>query len=138
VALADLGNRGALDVLVANQKGPLLLYRNTVDKQNRWVQFELEGAMRPGEAAAGRSNRSAIGARVHVYWTNEAHSEGLEQAQEVSGGCGYAAQNMRRLHFGLGKDARIEKVVIRWPSGRTQTLLAPRPDTLHPIKEPTE
>ena len=31
VALADFGNRGVLDVVVANQRGPLLLYRNTVD-----------------------------------------------------------------------------------------------------------
>ena len=30
VALADLSNRGVLDVIVANQRGPLLLYRNTV------------------------------------------------------------------------------------------------------------
>ena len=30
VALADLGNRGALDVIVANQRGPLLVYRNAV------------------------------------------------------------------------------------------------------------
>src|SRR5262249_40236046 len=80
VALADLGNRGALDVLVANQKGPLLLYRNTVIKENRWVQFELEGALRPGDAADGtKSNRSAIGARVHLYWSNDANPEGLEQ-----------------------------------------------------------
>ena len=27
VALADFGNRGVLDVVVANQRGPLLLYR---------------------------------------------------------------------------------------------------------------
>src|SRR3990172_341077 len=31
VALADLSNRGALDVIVANQRGPLLVYRNTVE-----------------------------------------------------------------------------------------------------------
>lgn len=30
VALADLSNRGVLDVIVANQRGPLLVYKNTV------------------------------------------------------------------------------------------------------------
>ena len=30
VALADLSNRGTLDVLVANQRGPFLIYRNAV------------------------------------------------------------------------------------------------------------
>jgi hypothetical protein len=129
VALADLGNHGALDVIVANQKGPLLLYRNTVAADNHWVEFDLEGT---------KSNRSAIGARVRLFWKNEARPEGQEQVQEVSGGNGYASQNMRRLHFGLGKGAHIEKVVIQWPSGQVQTVSEPQADFLHKIKEPTE
>jgi hypothetical protein len=128
-ALADLGNRGVLDLVVANQKGPLLLYRNTVAKDNHWVQFELQGT---------KSNRSAIGARVHVFWKNDARPEGQEQIQEVSGGSGYASQNMRRLHFGLGKNAHIEKTVIHWPSGRMQTIAGPGTNILHKIQEPTE
>jgi hypothetical protein len=129
VAFADLENRGALDVLVANQKGPLLLYRNTVTPDNQWIQFELTGT---------KSNRSAIGARVTLYWKNETRPEGQQQIQEVSGGNGYAAQNMRRLHFGLGKNAQIVKAVIRWPSGREQTIAAPQVNVLHKIQEPTE
>jgi enediyne biosynthesis protein E4 len=129
VALADFGNRGVLDVVVANQKGPLLLYRNTAAPENQWVQFELEGT---------KSNRSAIGARITLHWKNDVRPEGQEQIQEVSGGNGYASQNMRRLHFGLGKNARIEKAVIRWPSGREQVLDAPAINTLHKIQEPTQ
>ncbi|MFL5341220.1 MAG: CRTAC1 family protein [Gemmataceae bacterium] len=129
VALADFGNRGVLDVVVANQKGPLLLYRNTVTPENNWVQFELEGI---------KSNRSAIGARVRLFWKNEAHPEGQEQVQEVSGGSGYASQNMRRLHFGLGRNAQIEKAVINWPSEREQTVAGPAINTLHKTQEPTE
>jgi hypothetical protein len=129
VALADLGNRGVLDVIVANQKGPLLLYRNRVNPDNGWVQFELEGT---------RSNRSAIGAQVRLYWKNTGDDQAHEQLQEVSGGNGYAAQNMRRLHFGLGKGPQIEKAVIRWPSGRTQTVAAPQAGIIHKIKEPSE
>src|SRR5437762_2979783 len=102
VALADLGNRGVLDVLVANQKGPFLLYRNTVAPGRMWVQFELEGAARPGKV--GGSNRSAIGAEVRVFWKQGQDGQVQEQLQVVSGGSGYAAQNMRRLHFGLGED----------------------------------
>jgi hypothetical protein len=120
VALVDLWNRGVLDVVVGNQKGPPLVYKNTVDVENQWIQFELEGT---------RSNRSAIGAQVRLYWN------GQEQAQEVSGGCGFASQNQRRVHFGLGKDPKIEKVVIRWPSGTTHTIQAPRSGMLHTIRE---
>ncbi len=121
VALADLWNRGVLDVVVANQRGPLLIYRNTVDPQNAWIELELEGTA---------SNRSAIGAQVMLFWN------GQQQVQEVSGGSGFSAQNQRRLHFGLGKNPKIEKAVIRWPSGKVQTVEAPAPGRLHKIREP--
>src|SRR6202522_779925 len=39
VALADLWNRGVLDVVVANQRGPLLIYKNTVNPQNKWIEL---------------------------------------------------------------------------------------------------
>jgi hypothetical protein len=121
VALADLWNRGVLDVVVANQKGPLLVYKNTVAPENEWIEFQLEGTA---------SNRSAIGAKVTLFWNGE------QQAQEVSGGTGFSAQNDRRLHFGLGKTPKIEKAVIRWPSGKVQTIDQPAPRQLHKIKEP--
>jgi enediyne biosynthesis protein E4 len=120
VALVDLWNRGVLDVVVANQRGPLLLYKNTVSPENQWIEFSLVGT---------RSNRSAIGAQVTVYWN------GQHQVQEVSGGSGFAAQNDRRLHFGLGKNPQIEKAVIRWPSGKVQTIENPAPGKLYNVTE---
>ncbi len=122
VALADLGNRGMLDVIVANQRGPLLVYRNTVEPGRHWIAFDLEGSV---------SNRSAIGARVEVHWGAKV------QAQEVSAASGFSAQNQRRLHYGLGAADRVDRVVIRWPSGRQQTLDQPEVDTLHRVKEPS-
>lgn len=121
VALADLWNRGVLDVIVANQRGPLLIYKNTVAPENQWIAFELEGSA---------SNRSALGAQVRLFWN------GQQQVQEVSGGSGFCAQNQRRLHFGLGKDPQIERAVIRWPSGKTQTIEKPAARQIHKVKEP--
>jgi hypothetical protein len=121
VALVDLWNRGVLDVVVANQNGPLLVYKNTVASENEWIEFQLEGT---------KSNRSAIGAQITLFWN------GQEQVQEVSGGSGFSAQNDRRLHFGLGKNPRIEKAVIRWPSGKVQTIEQPAVHQLHTVKEP--
>src|SRR5687767_15011733 len=46
IALADFRGRGALDVVVANQRGPLLLYRNEVAPGRQWIAFDLEGACR--------------------------------------------------------------------------------------------
>jgi hypothetical protein len=135
VVLADLFNGGALDVLVANQNGPLLLYRNTVAQNRDWVQFELTGGARPGHAK-GLSNRSAIGAEVRLFWRRGAEVDLQQQVQVVTAGDGYASQGMLRLHFGLGENAWIEKAVIKWPSGRSQTIEAPKVRTLHKIEEP--
>jgi hypothetical protein len=121
VALADLGNRGVLDVIVANQRGPLLVYRNAVEEGRHWIQFELEGTA---------SNRSAIGARIELQWS------GRTQVQEVAGASGFSAQNQRRVHYGLGSATAVDRVIIRWPSGRRQTIEQPAIDTLHHIKEP--
>lgn len=122
IAEADLWNRGVLDVIVANQRGPLLLYRNTVAPENKWIEFELEGT---------ESNRSAIGAQVRVFWNNQ------QQIQEVSGGSGFCAQNQRRLHFGLGRNGQIEKVVVRWPSGRIQNLTGFETGKINKVMEPS-
>jgi len=121
VALADLWNRGVLDVVVANQRGPLLIYKNTVAPENKWIEFQLQGS---------GSNRSAIGAEITLFWN------GQRQVQEVSGGSGFCAQNDRRVHFGLGKNPQIERALIRWPSGKTQTLNNLSADQLYTIQEP--
>jgi enediyne biosynthesis protein E4 len=120
VALADLANRGVLDVIVANQRGPLLVYTNTVSPGRHWIAFDLEGTA---------SNRSAIGARVEVHW------KGQRQVQEVSGGSGFSAQNQRRLHYGLGAAAAVDRVVIQWPSGRSETIDGPAIDRVHRVRE---
>ncbi len=120
VAMADFSNNGALDVVVANQKGPLLLYKNTAAPDNKWIDFELEGTT---------SNRSAIGAQVRVFWN------GQQQVQEIHGGSGFCAQNQRRVHFGLGKNPGIDRVEIRWPSGKIQTIRTPEVNKIHQITE---
>jgi hypothetical protein len=121
VALADLSNRGALDVIVANQNQPALLYRNHPDSTNHWIGLALVGT---------RSNRSAIGAEVVV------ESGEKKQRRVVDGGMGFASQNDRRLHFGLGHTDWVGRVVIHWPSGTQQVLTNPAVDQLHTIVEP--
>ena len=120
VALADLWNRGVLDVIVANQRGPLLVYRNAVAPDRHWLGVELRGT---------RGNPSAIGAVVELRWA------GGRQRQVVSGGSGFAAQNQRRLHFGLGGHTAVDALVIRWPAGREQVIEAPAADLVHVITE---
>ena len=121
VALADLSNRGAVDVIVANQNQPAVLYRDFPDTANHWIAVKLVGT---------RSNRSAIGAEVVL------ESGDLRQRRIVDGGSGFASQNDRRLHFGLGSREWVDRLVIDWPSGTRQVLARPQIDRLLTITEP--
>jgi hypothetical protein len=58
------------------------------------------------------------------------------QAQEVSAASGFSAQNQRRLHYGLGDGKSVDRVIIRWPSGRVQTIERPAIDRLHKVTAP--
>lgn len=121
VAMADLWNRGVLDVIVANQKGPLLIYRNEADPKARgWIDFELEGA---------KGNRGAIGAQVRL------EREMGVTLQELQSASGFCAQNQRRLHFGLGDATAVKRAVITWPGGRQQVLEHPAINQIHRLKE---
>ena len=128
VAMADLSNRGALDVVIANQNGKALLYSSPSPegrggqgvRTGHWLELKLIGS---------RSNRSAIGAEVTVEFGN------VRQRQVVDGGSGFCSQKDRRLHFGLGRE-RPRRVIIRWPSGREQIVEGLKTDQLHVITEP--
>jgi enediyne biosynthesis protein E4 len=121
VALADLSNRGAADVIVANQNQPALLYRDYPDSANHWIELKLIGT---------RSNRSAIGAEAVL------ESGDLTQRRVVDGGSGFASQNDRRLHFGLGSREWVSRVTIYWPSGARQILPNPAIDRIVTVTEP--
>jgi hypothetical protein len=121
VALADLSNRGAVDVIVANQNQPVVLYRGYPDSANHWVTFQLVGT---------RSNRSAIGAEILL------ESSDLAQRRVIDGGSGFASQNDRRVHFGLGAREWVDRVVIEWPSGTRQILTRPPIDRVVTVTEP--
>ena len=107
LAVADFFNDGNVDLLIENLDGAPTLLRNKGVAGNHWVSFELQGT---------KSNRLAIGARVTLT------AGGMTQMDEVRSGGSYLSQNDLRIHFGLAKSARIDKVEIRWPSGRVEEI----------------
>jgi len=54
----------------------------------------------------------------------------------VDGGMGFASQNDRRLHFGLGSHEWVDRVTIYWPSGSQQVVTRPPIDRFVTITEP--
>jgi thiol-disulfide isomerase/thioredoxin len=101
-AFGDYDNDGRVEVLINNQNEPPSLLKQKAANANHWTIVKLIGV---------RSNRSGIGARVHVT------ANGRTQVDEVRSGGSYLSQNDLRLHFGLGATARIDEIRIDWPSG---------------------
>jgi len=128
VAVLDYDNDGALDLCIANQGEPSLLYRNRLERTAagpHWLGLTLVG--RPDLAGtegahAHTSTAGAIGARAVLV------SGDRTQTLEVSGGTGYSSQSETRLHFGLGDRVRADQVTVTWPSGRVQTFSGPALD----------
>lgn len=120
VAFVDLFDDGALDFVVANQKGPLLVYRNESRNDHHWIGFRLRGRA---------PNTSAIGAEVELEFAAG------RQLQVVTTFSGFSSQNDRRLHFGLGNTPGNVKVRIRWPGGETTELDGLELDRYHVIAE---
>lgn len=106
-AKGDYDNDGDVDLLVFNLDGPPSLLRNDSGNQLNWLSLLLVGTA---------SNRDGIGARIALV------SGGVEQiAERVSGGS-FLSHSDGRVHFGLGANTTVERIEIRWPSGRTQYL----------------
>lgn len=119
-AFGDIFNSGNVDAVILNVGETPSLLRNLNDDGNHRVLFKLIGT---------KSNRAAIGTRVTI------HAGGVRQMGEVRGGGSYLSQNDLRLHFGLGKSAKIDSVEIRWPSGKSETLENLAADCIYTIVE---
>ncbi len=105
LAYADFDRDGDLDLLLTTNNGPAYLYRNDQLAGNRSIRFRLVGT---------KSNRDGIGSMVRVF------AGGLTQSRVVKGGSSYLSQSELPVTFGLEKRDHIERVVIDWPSGRTE------------------
>ena len=120
-----------LDVIVANQRGPLLLYRNEVAPGRGWIGFDLEGACRSGCVDPPAAPTERDRRQVTLFWN------GQQQVQEVSGGSGFCSQNQRRLQFGLGAGRGHRKgrrALAVWQSRRSCSH--PEANRVHKIEEP--
>ena len=104
VACGDFDRDGDVDVLVTTNQGPAYLYRNDVSNGNRAIRFKLTGL---------KSNRDAIGSVVRVFTPDGA------QLRMVKTGSSYLSQSELAVTFGLGRRESADRVVIEWPSGRT-------------------
>jgi len=105
LAFGDFDRDGDLDLLITTNHGAAYLYRNDQIAGNRSIRFRLVGT---------KSNRDAIGASLKIF------DNGSIQSRLVKGGSSYLSQSELPVTFGVGKRDKIDRVVIQWPSGRTE------------------
>jgi hypothetical protein len=105
-AFGDLFNDGHIDVVLNNIDSPPTLLRNTLQNSNHWIAFKLIGGP--------KCPRDAIGARVFLT------AGGVRQRMDVFSGASFGSSSDQRVHFGLGKAEKVEKLEIWWPNGASE------------------
>ncbi len=105
MVMTDWDGDGDLDVLLTNRNAPRVRFLRNDCAQWPWLGIRLTGD------PAKRTPRDAIGARVTV------HRPGGKLTRSLTAGDGFLSQQSKTLHFGLGKEAAVEKVTVRWPGG---------------------
>ncbi len=118
---ADYDNDGKVDAFVVNLGGKGTLVHNVSANTGHWLAIKLKGT---------KSNRDGIGARAEVFAAGKRHT-----AERVAGS-GYLSQDDGRIHFGLGAATTIDKLIVRWPSGKEQTLEKLDVDRVLTVEEP--
>lgn len=117
----DYDNDGKVDAFQVNLGARGTLVHNVSTNAGHWLAIKLRGT---------KSNRDGIGARVEIF------ASGKRQTAERVAGSGYLSQNDDRLHFGLGTNSKVDKLVVHWPSGREQTLDNLDVDRVLNVEEP--
>ncbi len=105
-AFGDLNGDGNLDLVYSNYLKGVTLLRNDSDTGHR-IMIDLRGTV---------SNRFGVGATVRIESALGVQVSTLELAR------GYMSSSEPAVHFGLGNDTVIKRLVVTWPSGSVQTF----------------
>ncbi|MDB4407100.1 CRTAC1 family protein [bacterium] len=137
-AYLDYDQDGWLDIAVASANAPQLqLLRNEIgnltSEPSHQVTLKFFGSNQGNKPSPTLSNRDGYGAKITATLAS-----GLVIYREHLCGTGMAAQNSNKMHLGLGASSSIEKLVVGWPSGKTQTIQNIPAGTTREIREENE
>jgi hypothetical protein len=119
-AFGDLNNDGKIDIVVTVMNGPPQVLINRTSNNSHWIILKLRGV---------KSNRDGLGTKVKVITAVGS------QFNEATTAVGYNSSSDKRVHFGLGAAAVIEKIELNWPSGIKQILTNIKVDQVLEVTE---
>ena len=112
--LFDYNNDGRIDLGVTSPNSPRFrILKNRMESDAGFVSIQLIGGHDSAEPTTEWSSRDAYGAIV------TAKTGVIKRVFQLAGGEGLAGQNSGRIHIGLGKAKQIDRLEIKWPSGKT-------------------
>jgi thiol-disulfide isomerase/thioredoxin len=119
----DYDHDGQLDIALVNANKPLLnLYQNQIKSsssspagENQFMAIRFVGANHRAEASRF-SSRDGYGAMVEVTM------DGAKLKREHRCGEGYGSQNSATMIVGLGAARTVDRIQVRWPSGKQTHL----------------
>ena len=123
VAIGDIDNDGAVDVIVTNNNGSVRLLHNEVGARQHWLEVRLVGT---------KSNRSGIGARVALLRDGAA-----PRWRRVHTDSSYLSASDVRVHFGLGERSDVRGLVVQWPDGSSETWDHVKPNRVVVLRQGT-
>jgi tetratricopeptide (TPR) repeat protein len=125
VALLDWNHDGQIDLCLANRNGPQLrLLRNDFPLPGHFLALRLGGKS---------CNRDAVGARVDLYLEGSA----VPLVRTVRAGDAFLSQSTKWLHFGLGEEKAIDRIVVHWPGADAETVRGLEADRHYRIEQGT-
>jgi hypothetical protein len=119
-AFGSFNNDGKIDVVVSTINDTPQLLMNRTANANHWITLKLVGT---------KDNRDGLGTKVKI-----ATAEGAQYNQATTA-VGYSSSSDKRVYFGLGKAAMIDRIELSWPSGVKQVLTNVKADQVLTVIE---